>query len=264
MTGKTYSRDQLRGMNPEQAKAVTTTEGKVCVVAGAGSGKTMTLTERYSLLVNEVGIAPGNIMCLTFTNKAANEMRSRIRKIIGDRDTGYICTFHGLCNQILKEDIHVIHYPKDFKILDNSDVKTILRAVYTDNQLTSQHMNYKKAMEMIRIRKSSDSCPPYYHELIDLPTDKLKEKYDAATTVEDIIYYGYLYNQKKCYGLDYQDLLYFTLYVFQTNKAVCEKWQHRAEYIMVDEYQDIDRNQNVLVDIPSTSFWVRSSTVTIC
>ena len=114
-------KDILEGLNEEQIKAVTTTEGYVRVIAGAGSGKTKTLTHRYAYLVNELGIATSNIACVTFTNKAAKEMKNRIKEMIGDGDVGYICTFHGLGVYILREDIHVINYPDNFVILDTED-----------------------------------------------------------------------------------------------------------------------------------------------
>ena len=119
--------DTLEGLNEEQKKAVTTTEGYVRVIAGAGSGKTRALTHRYVYLVNDIGIATANILCVTFTNKAANEMKKRIRNMIGDQDTGMVCTFHGFCVQLLREDIHTMNYPDSFLILDEEDVEAVLR-----------------------------------------------------------------------------------------------------------------------------------------
>ena len=112
----------LEGLNKAQLEAVTSTEGFVRVIAGAGSGKTRALTHRFAYLVTELGVLPGNILCVTFTNKAANEMRQRIHQLTGDNDTGYISTFHGFCVNILQEDSHAIGYPKSFMVLDNSDL----------------------------------------------------------------------------------------------------------------------------------------------
>ena len=106
--------DLLRELNAAQREAVTATEGFVRVIAGAGSGKTRALTHRFAYLVNELGILPGNILCVTFTNKSANEMRQRIHQLTGDNDTGYINTFHGFCVSILQEDSHAVQYPKSF------------------------------------------------------------------------------------------------------------------------------------------------------
>ena len=103
--------DILYGLNEAQTDAVTSTEGFVPVIAGAGTGKTRALSHRFAYLVNELGIMPGNILCVTFTNKSANEMRQRIHALTGDNDTGYINTFHGFCVSVLQEDSHAVQYP---------------------------------------------------------------------------------------------------------------------------------------------------------
>lgn len=115
--------DILRRLNPAQREAVTATEGFIRVIAGAGSGKTRALSHRFIYLVNELGILPGNILCVIFTNKASNEMRQRIHALTGDNDTGYINTFHGFCISVLQEDSHAIQYPKRFLVLDNADLQ---------------------------------------------------------------------------------------------------------------------------------------------
>ena len=106
--------DLLSGLNAAQRQAVTETEGFVRVIAGAGSGKTRALSHRFAFLVNELGILPGNILCVTFTNKSANEMRQRIHILPVDNDTGYINTFHGFCVSVLQEDSYAVQYPKSF------------------------------------------------------------------------------------------------------------------------------------------------------
>ena len=121
--------DYLNRLNEEQMAAVTATEGMVRVIAGAGSGKTRALSSRFAFLVNEIGILPGNILCVTFTNKAAGEMRQRIHNLTGDNDTGYINTFHGFCVSVLQEDSHVVQYPKSFLVLDNSDIDAMLQGI---------------------------------------------------------------------------------------------------------------------------------------
>ena len=118
--------DILEGLSPAQKEAVTTTEGVVRVIAGAGFGKTRALTKRFAYLVTELGISPGHILCVTFTNKAAEEMRSRIHGLTGDNDTGYINTFHGFCVSVLQEDSYAVSYPKKFIVLDNSDIDQML------------------------------------------------------------------------------------------------------------------------------------------
>ena len=110
--------DTLQGLNDAQRQAVQATEGYIRVVAGAGTGKTRTLTRRFGYLVEAGGVSPGHILAVTFTNKAANEMKQRVRSMVGDGDTGYICTFHALGLMILKEDLHTLGWPKNFLVLD--------------------------------------------------------------------------------------------------------------------------------------------------
>lgn len=240
--------DILAHLNPAQIEAVTTTEGYVRVIAGAGSGKTRALTHRFAYLVNEVGILPGNILCVTFTNKSANEMRQRIHTLTGDRDTGYICTFHSLCVSILQEDSHAVGYPKSFLVLDNSDIDAMLAIIYEERGLTLRDMTYANARDMIESKKLVE-LPDYYRDLIGYSLEALKAKYLAATKPSDIIFYGYLYQEKKCFGLDYNDLLKFSLYIFEQHPEIRQKWQSRLEYIMIDEYQDIDDIQYQLMKV---------------
>lgn len=240
--------DLLDGLNPAQREAVTSTEGYVRVIAGAGSGKTRALAHRFAYLVCEAGILPENILCVTFTNKSAAEMRQRIHKLTGDNDTGYICTFHSFCVSVLQEDSHAVQYPKNFLVLDNADIDAMLGIIYEERGLTLRHMTYSKARDMIEMRKLFQN-PDYYRDLIAMPLGALEDKYRAAQTVSDIIFYGYLYQQKKCFGLDYNDLIKVTLYLFERDADIRLKWQQRMEYIMVDEFQDIDKLQYELMTV---------------
>ena len=240
--------DYLEGLNDAQREAVTATEGFVRVIAGAGSGKTRALTHRFAYLVCELGILPGNILCVTFTNKSANEMRQRIHNLTGDDDTGYINTFHGFCVSILQEDSHAVQYPKSFLVLDNADINDMLQIIYEERGLTLRDMTFADARDMIEIRKLFQE-PDYYRDMIAMPLDILKEKYDRASSPADIIFYGYLYQEKKCFGLDYNDLIKFSLYIFQEHADIRLKWQQRLEYIMIDEFQDIDQLQYQLMEV---------------
>jgi len=238
----------LQGLNASQLEAVTSTEGFIRVIAGAGSGKTRALARRFAYLVNEIGILPGNILCVTFTNKSANEMRQRIHNLTGDNDTGYISTFHSFCVSVLQEDSHALQYPKSFLVLDNSDIDSMLKIIYEERGLTLRNMTFSKARDMIEIRKLIKE-PEYYLDMLNMSLDKLRQKYLTATEPSDIIFYGYLYQEKKCFGLDYNDLIKFTLYIFEQNEAVKIKWQQRLEYIMIDEFQDIDELQYKLMSV---------------
>ena len=235
-------------LNQAQLEAVTSTEGFIRVIAGTGSGKTRALSHRFTFLVNEIGILPGNILCVTFTNKAANEMRHRIHNLIADNDTGYINTFHGFCVSILQEDSHAVQYPKNFLVLDNQDIDSMLKIIYEERGLTLRHKTFSKARDMIEMYKFERN-PNYYLDLITMSLDTLRQKYLRATDVNDIIFYGYLYQEKKCFGLDYNDLLKFSLYIFEKNKEIRLKWQKRLEYIMIDEFQDIDKIQYQLMKV---------------
>lgn len=238
----------LHGLNASQLEAVTSTEGFIRVIAGAGSGKTRALARRFAYLVNEIGILPGNILCVTFTNKSANEMRQRIHNLTGDNDTGYISTFHSFCVSVLQEDSHALQYPKSFLVLDNSDIDSMLKIIYEERGLTLRNMTFSKARDMIEIRKLIKE-PEYYLDMLNMSLDTLRQKYLTATEPSDIIFYGYLYQEKKCFGLDYNDLIKFTLYIFEQNEAIKIKWQQRLEYIMIDEFQDIDELQYKLMSV---------------
>ena len=240
--------DLLSRLNQAQREAVTSTEGFIRVIAGAGSGKTRALSHRFAYLVNELGILPGNILCVTFTNKSANEMRQRIHSLTGDNDTGYINTFHGFCVSVLQEDSHVVQYPKSFLVLDNSDIDAMLKIIYEERRLTLRNMTFSKARDMIEMRKLVKE-PEYYLDMIKMSVDTLYEKYMKATEASDMIFYGYLYQTKKCFGLDYNDLIKFTLYIFDENADIRRKWQKRLEYIMIDEFQDIDALQYKLMSV---------------
>ena len=238
----------IDNLNEEQKLAVTSTEGFIRVIAGAGSGKTRALTHRFAYLVNEIGIMPSNILCVTFTNKAANEMRSRIKKLTGDNDTGYICTFHSFCVSVLKEDSNAVSFPKSFLVLDNSDINAMLQIIYEERGLTLREMTFSNARDMIEMKKLKE-IPKYYYDLINMSLDEIHNKYLNAKKTDEIIFYGYLYQQKKCFGLDYNDLIKFSLYIFQENEEIRLKWQQRLEYIMIDEFQDIDEIQYQLMEV---------------
>lgn len=238
----------LTELNESQREAVLSTEGYIRVVAGAGSGKTRALTYRFAHLINDIGILPGNILCVTFTNKSANEMRQRIHSLTGDNDTGYINTFHGFCVSVLQEDISSLGYPKSFFVLDNEDINDMLRIIYDERNLSLRDMSFSKARDMFEMLKLKER-PDYYLDLINLPQEELYRKYETATEIKDILFYGYLYQEKKTFALDYNDLILFTLFMFREHEDIRKKWQQRLEYIMIDEFQDIDPPQYELMRV---------------
>lgn len=240
--------DYLQQLNPEQREAATTTEGYIRVVAGAGSGKTKTLAARYLYLVDVLGISTANILCVTFTNKAAAEMKKRIRAQFPDQDLARITTFHGFCVGLLKEDCHVVGYPKTFLILDEEDKKAMLSVVFEDLGITGRDITIQEAVDHIGWRKGGRG---YVKTLIHADMEELLDLVKSASTLKDKILYRYFYEQRKCFALDFDDLVYFAIYILEHSREAREKWQQRLEYIMVDEFQDIDKDQYTLTDILS-------------
>lgn len=235
-------------LNEQQKEAVTTTEGYVRIIAGAGTGKTKALTYRYAYLVDELGISTSNILCVTFTNKAAREMSKRIRQMIGDSDMGYICTFHGFCVKLLREDIHAINYPQNFVVMDNEDTEDILKTVYENAHIQSRTYTFDMARDHISAMKNEMQHITY---LADISNDRLLADYEKASDIPEKVFLGYLYEQKKVYGLDYDDLITIALHILRTDAEKCRKWQERMMYVMVDEFQDVSGNQYALAEILS-------------
>jgi len=234
-------------LNKEQREAVETTEGYVRVIAGAGSGKTRALAHRFAYLVQTLGVLPGHILCVTFSNKSANEMRARIRRLTGDIGSGLVNTFHGFCAGVLHEEAHCVGYPQNFLVLDNPDIDAILRIIYEERGLTMRDCTFAEARDMFEVRKCI-SERGYCRDMVELPLETLKARYRDATTLRDILFRGYVYHAKKCFALDYNDLLLLTLQIFRDKPDVCRKWQERLEYVMIDEFQDVDPLQYELME----------------
>jgi DNA helicase-2/ATP-dependent DNA helicase PcrA len=229
-------------LNEQQLEAVTETEGFVRVIAGAGSGKTKALTQRYAYIVEALGINSSNILCVTFTNKAAQEMRKRVKRLVGENsDLSYITTYHGFCVRVLREDINKIKYPKNFIIMDVEDQKTVLRQVYNELGLTSKVFTFKQVLRYISKQKTSQEYLQYILESKKKETDIEIEK----------IFIRYLEKQQRNFALDFDDLLNFALYIFVNNPDVLEKWQKRLHYIQVDETQDSSEKQFMLIEMLS-------------
>lgn len=232
----------LSGLNPEQQKAVMSTEGYVRVLAGPGTGKTRALTARYCYLTETLGVSAKNILCVTFTNKAANEMKQRIRQWLGDLDLGYICTLHAFCVQFLKEEIHVLHYPKNFIILDVEDQRVLLLKIFEEMGLTLKEATIKQKIdEVLEARKLTAGS--YIDEIFTLSNSELEKRIQLATDVNDGIFLRYLYEQKKNYACDFNDLINFTAYILKHYPDILQKWQDRMQYVMVDEFQDVSAKQ---------------------
>ena len=230
------------GLNEQQRQAVLETEGYVRVVAGAGSGKTRALTARYAYLVEELGISPANILCLTFTNKAAREMKIRLRRLLGDGiDTSFVSTLHAFCTRVLREDIGRLFYPESFVVLDNADQKSILEEIYEELGIKMDTATFEFMIDKIKYEKNLLD----YMDYMAVPGNEISGA--APRNLEQKIIFRYMEKQKKYFGLDFFDLINFTIYLFKGHFEILEKWQDRMHYVMVDEFQDITMKEFKLI-----------------
>lgn len=248
--------NELNNLNPEQLDAVKTTDGYVRVIAGAGSGKTKTLTTRCAYLIKNKNVNPDKILCVTFTNKAANEMKQRVTNLVGDFVNPHIMTFHGFCNRFLREEIHAIGWSNRYKIIDtDSDIPAVLKKVYKEYEVTTKSMTYKQAIDRVLgagCKHSKRNLLSNYETLLEnLSGKELAHRASMAQTTAAKILYGYLAEQKKDSLLDYEDLLNLTLYILQSRPQIKEKWQQRFDYMQVDEFQDVSIRELTLVSILS-------------
>lgn len=235
---------KLSGLNDRQVEAVKATEGKVRIIAGAGSGKTRVLAYRYAFLVDELGIDPGNILCLTFTNKAAQEMRNRINRLIGaDHASDFICTIHSFCVKFLREEIFRLGYPKTFQILDEEDMKAIAKEAHEENGLDRKESTVERFLKnfyKIKSYSGGSYIPgfllPEAKEEIDPSTMLYISNNCQEKTYE--LFRSTLLRQRKYLSLDFEDLISFTLHILHSFPDVKAKWQRKMNYVMVDEVQD--------------------------
>lgn len=181
-------------------------------------------------------------------------MKKRIRSMIGDMDGGYICTFHGMGVSILREDIHFINYPGSFVVMDTEDVECILKKIYADLNITTRAHTFKDVKKYIGIKKCSENEKGVFNHipyLMEIDNRQLKENYINEKNIYEKIFLGYLYEQRKNFALDYDDLLTIPLYILSANEEKRKKWQGRMMYVMVDEFQDVGRLEYALANILS-------------
>ena len=238
----------FKNLNAQQIEATTATEGYVRIIAGAGSGKTKTLTHRYAYLVNAAGIHPGNILCVTFTAKAAGEMKRRVRALVGEGcDNSLITTYHGFCVRVLREDIHHLLYPQSFGILDEGDQKKILEEIYGELEIKLDRATFEKILDKIHKLKSDESY------VLPLLQDDVHAIPIQGDETEQEVIRRYLARQKKVFGLDFDDLIAFTFTLFARYPETRDKWAQRLYYIEVDEFQDSSRRELRLLQILSAA-----------
>ena len=245
--------DYISSLNSRQREAVEATEGRIRVVAGAGSGKTKALTCRYAYLVNVLGVDPANILCLTFTNKAAQEMRQRIHKLVGSGDyNDFVCTIHGFCVKFLRQEIHRLGYPKSFTILDEDDQKQLAKQVMEELGLNRTVETVGQFLDAAANRKVALFLQqPNYIDRMML-TEGLSEHFDPSALepeqATEMAFARYLQLQKKTLGLDFQDLIFFTIHILKRFPDACQYWQNEMEYIMLDEAQDCNKSDWTIVE----------------
>lgn len=228
----------LEGLNKEQAEAVQATEGPLLIMAGAGSGKTRVLTHRIAYLMDEKEVAPRNILAITFTNKAAREMRNRVERLVGaDADRIWVSTFHSMCVRILRRDIDRIGYSRNFTILDSGDQLTVVKQVLRDLNLDPK---------MYDPRAMLGAIGNWKNELIT-PKGALEEVNNFRDRESARVYEGYQKMLRKNESLDFDDLIMETIHLFKRVPEVLEYYQRRFQYIHVDEYQDTNHAQYFLV-----------------
>ena len=226
-------------LNAAQKEAVTDTSNHLRIIAGAGSGKTRVLTMRIAYLIEEKHVNPKNILAITFTNKAANEMKKRISEMMGEMGDGtFISTIHSLCVRILKEEIEVLGYPRNFTIVDSDDQKTILKEAYKEYNIEKKDLSYASALDYIA------NCK--YEEVS--PDKAMSQTYGEKKLIDKAnVYKYYVERLKSIYGLDFDDLILFTTKLFRRFPDVLRKWANKFHYIHVDEFQDIDKTQYLLI-----------------
>lgn len=241
--------DIFVNLNNKQTQAVRETEGYVRVIAGAGSGKTKLLVSRYAYLVTEYGIDPSNILCVTFTNKAAGEMKKRISKLIGpEYSTSLICTYHGFCARLLRENPEKLFLTRGFQIIDTYQQKTLLEEIYQKYELKLDWANFQSIIKKIAQKKQDIS---YVKRMAQ--ADKV-QLLSEINTLDDQIIEEYMQRQKAVYSLDFTDLMMYAIYLLTNDEEVRNKWQERLNYIQVDEFQDSSSIEMQLVDILSGKY----------
>lgn len=242
-------------LNPAQKKAAGMTEGYIRLTAGAGSGKTKTLATRFIYLTECLGMPLDSVLCITFTRKAADEMRKRIRDMSGSQAEGSrISTYQGFCHSVLKEDIYRLHFNSEYGIIGEDDQEDMIRKIYADLKLKlkdGELSQVKKQIASYKSRNYLSLIKDYVPEITLNSSGYSYEENIIRFSSEGIVVAHYLARQIQDSTLDFLDLLNFVHYLFHHHADVLEKWQDRLQYIMVDEFQDSNKKELALIDLLS-------------
>lgn len=235
----------LDGLNPQQQHTVKATDGPLLIMAGAGSGKTRVLTHRIAYLMVEKGVSPYNILAITFTNKAAREMRERIQRMMGGAaDEIWISTFHSMCVRILRRDIDRLGFNRNFTILDTTDQQSVIKSILKDKNLDPKKFDPRAILGSISSAKNE----------LTTPEEFAKTAGDYFQNVVSDVYTEYQKRLRRNHALDFDDLIMTTIQLFQRVPEVLEYYQRKFQYIHVDEYQDTNRAQYMLVKFLAARF----------
>ena len=236
----------LEGLNNKQYEAVTNTEGPCLVIAGAGSGKTKVLTHKIAYLMGEKGVKPWDILAITFTNKAANEMKSRVENLVGDvaKDM-WIGTFHSICVRILRKQIDRIGFDTSFIIFDTSDQKTLIKQIIKAQNLDDKLFSDRSVLYEISNAKNDMLEPDAYAVKAkgDLRKEKIAEIYEI-----------YQRKLKENNAIDFDDIINFTIKILLDNPDLLEYYSGKFKYVLVDEYQDTNKAQFTLVTLLASKY----------
>ncbi len=240
--------DYLKQLNPEQKRAVTHTNGPIMVIAGAGSGKTRVLTYRIVHLLKS-GVSPHNILALTFTNKAAKEMRNRIETIVGESDARslWMGTFHSVFSKILRFESEKLNYPTNFTIYDTDDSKSLVRSIIKELNLDKDIYKVGVIRNRISSLKNNFITPASYNNKAELnQQDKIAKRTEFSR-----IYQMYVQRCEKASAMDFDDLLLKTYQLLENHADVLLKYQEKFKYILIDEYQDTNHVQYLIIKKPA-------------
>lgn len=233
--------NMLDKLNERQKEAVLATEGPVLVLAGAGSGKTTVLVNRIAYMISEKHIRPWNILAITFTNKAAREMKDRIERLLGDTAKDmWIGTFHSVCVRILRSCIDLLGYSRDFVIYDTADTKTVMKECLRELDIDEKSFPVRNVLSIISNAKN---------DLMDAATFENVYKSDYRMSIIAKIYYRYQTKLKKNNAVDFDDIILNTVKILSENPDVLSKYQDKFRYILVDEYQDTNNSQYLLINL---------------
>ena len=233
----------LDKLNDRQKEAVLATEGPVLVLAGAGSGKTTVLVNRIAYMISEKHINPWNILAITFTNKAANEMKERTERLLGDTAKNmWVGTFHSVCVRILRSCIDLLGYNRDFVIYDTADTRTLMKECLRELNIDEKSFPPRNVLSIISNAKN---------DLMDAPTFENIYRNDYRMSIISKVYFRYQTKLRRNNALDFDDIILNTVKILSENPDVLERYQDKFQYILVDEYQDTNNSQYLLVNLLS-------------